>query len=67
MTKHIQVYRFRGAVACYIGRGETVYLTPRDARAFAWAISATAKDIDDRSFTMSMIGTFERDCEDGRD
>lgn len=38
-----QAHRFQDRVAVYIGTGETVYLTPRDARQLSRAINRIAK------------------------
>ena len=40
-----QVHRFRDKVAAYLGSGETVYLTPKEAAAFARALNAAAREI----------------------
>ena len=39
-----QVHRFRHAVAAYLGKGETTYLSPKDARKLARALIACARD-----------------------
>ena len=41
----MQVHRLRDAVAVYLDTGETVYLTPKDAKRLASAINRTARDI----------------------
>ena len=48
-----QVHRFGDAVALYLGTGETVYLTPREARQFTRAINRVAKSCDAESFSES--------------
>lgn len=61
-----QVHRFRDSVAVWIGTGETVYMTPRDARRFARAINKAAKSCESESFADSTCGTAAFDFEDGR-
>lgn len=51
----IQVHRFRDHVATYVGTGETVYLTPKQARAFARALNAACRDVDTTPFVESGI------------
>lgn len=48
-----QVHRFRDAVALHLGTGETVYLTPREARQVTRAINRVAKSCDSESFAES--------------
>jgi hypothetical protein len=48
-----QVHRFGDSVGCYIGTGETVYLSARDARAFGLALLKVATSIDKESFVDS--------------
>lgn len=48
-----QVHRFGDAVALYLGTGETVYLTPREARKFTRAINRVAKSCDSEGFAQS--------------
>lgn len=40
-----QVHRYRGRVAVYLDGGKTVYLFPKEAKALARALNATARDI----------------------
>ena len=54
-----QVHRFHDNVAVYIGTGETVYLSPHQARELGQALIDTANDCDDCKFTDSKIGTFD--------
>ena len=65
--KFVQVHRFHEAVALFAGKGETVYLTPLDARLLGEALIIAADDAETRKFTESACGTFQRHCEDGRD
>lgn len=59
-----QVHRFRDKVAAYLGSGETVYMTPQDARWFARQLNAAARDIKERpNFCDSQFGTAERKIE----
>ena len=53
-----QVHRFRDTVAVYIGKGETVYMTPHQARELGQALIDTADDIDKVKFTESTLPTF---------
>lgn len=48
MQDHIicsQVHRFHGHVALYVDNGQTVYITPADARTLADALNACADDV----------------------
>ena len=56
---NVQTHRFHGAVALYVGRGETVYLSPQNARCLARAINKVAKSCETESFQESTCGTFE--------
>ena len=48
-----QVHRFRDRVAVYAGKGETVYLSPKNARKMARALNAAARSCDKESFADS--------------
>lgn len=48
-----QVHRFRDMVAVYIGTGETVYLSPKEARQMTRAINRVAKSCDQEPFSES--------------
>lgn len=52
-----QVHRFRDYIAVYIGTGETVYLDPKQARAFSRAINKVCKSCETESFSQSTCGT----------
>ena len=52
-----QVHRFHDCVAIYIGTGETVYLTPKEARQLARAINKTARSCDREEFRDHTAGT----------
>lgn len=52
-----QVHRFGDAVAVYLGTGETVYLTPQEARKFTRAINRAARSCERESFVDSTCGT----------
>ena len=54
-----QVHRFRDTVAGYLGTGETIYLTPKEARALAKALNACARSIEKESFVNSTFKTFK--------
>lgn len=54
-----QVHRYRDSVAVYLGKGQTVYLTPKEARQFARAINKTAKSCQSETFAQSTCGTTE--------
>lgn len=56
---HVQIHRFRGSVAVYVGRGETAYLSPKDAKTLAKALTRAAKSCETESFVDSTCGTFE--------
>ena len=63
---YVQVHRFRSAVALAAGKGETIYLTPKDARRIARALNAAARSCDREPFHESTVGTFSAQCADGR-
>jgi hypothetical protein len=48
-----QVHRFRDKVAVYVGGGQTVYFTPKEARKLARAINAAARSCERESFADS--------------
>lgn len=52
-----QVHRFRDRVAAYLGNGETVYMTPKEARQLARALNRVAKSCETESFGESTCGT----------
>ena len=62
-----QVYRFHDSVAVHLGKGETVYLRPIDARKLAIALNAAQLDCLSCKFTESTLGTVSFDTPDGRD
>lgn len=61
-----QVHRFRECVTIWLGTGETVYLSAKDARKLSGAINKTARDIEARSFGNSQCGTHSFEFQDGR-
>lgn len=56
-----QIHRFRECVAVSLGTGETVYLTPVEAKKIAKAMRACALEIDKKSFADSTVGTVNVD------
>jgi hypothetical protein len=48
-----QVHRFRDKVAVYVGKGETVYMSPKNARRLAGALNAAARSCDREPFAQS--------------
>lgn len=56
-TKTAQVHRFRDRVAASLGSGETVYLTATEARTFARALNAVAREVGRKPFGSSTVGT----------
>lgn len=54
-----QVHRFHDFVALYVGTGETVYLTPAQARQLSRAINKAAKSCETETFAQSTCGTSE--------
>ncbi|ATW58300.1 hypothetical protein CNR37_00093 [Pseudomonas phage ventosus] len=54
-----QVHRFREKVAIYLANGETVYLTPKEAKEVAKALNGAAKDIKQHSFSASEFRTVQ--------
>lgn len=43
--KHAQVHRFGDCIAMFLSEGETVYMTPQDARKIAKALNACSRDV----------------------
>ena len=62
--KMAQVHRFGDCVAAYLGDGQTVYMTPADARKFAKALNACARDVGAAKFTSGTFRTVELDFAD---
>jgi hypothetical protein len=52
-----QIHRFGDSVAGWLGTGETVYMTPADARKIGKALIAAAKDVEACKFTESPFKT----------
>ena len=52
-----QVHRFRDTVAVYVGGGETVYMSAKNARKLARALNAAARSCDQETFAESTCGT----------
>lgn len=62
-----QIHRFGDKVAVYLGSGETVYLTVKEAVAISNAIINCAGDIgDNQSFADSQCGTFNLEIDGSR-
>jgi hypothetical protein len=55
--KQAQVHRFRDHVAAFLANGETVYLTPKEARAFARALNKAARSCDRETYIANTVGT----------
>jgi hypothetical protein len=58
-----QVHRFRDNVAAYLGKGETVYLTPMEADALGDAFKRAAESCRSEGFAKSTFGTFTIELE----
>ena len=54
-----QVHRFHDSVSLWIGTGDSVYLTPADARSLAAALLIAVEDAETRPFVASTCGTKE--------
>ena len=60
-----QVHRFGDRVAAYLGNGSTTYLTPSEARKFAKALNAAAREISQGvHFCDSTVGTVQIELKD---
>ena len=60
--KTAQIHRFRDLVAAYLGSGETVYLTPLDARHLAQGLIEAARDVERQpDFSASQFASREYD------
>ena len=62
--KYTQIHRFGDTVAMYLGEGETVYLTPKQAKEIAKALNACAKDCKDKTYLSGTFSTKEFTLED---
>lgn len=58
MTQTAQIHRFRDKVAIYVGTGETVYLTPREAYQLGQHLTIFAQDCEFVEFVDSDKSTF---------
>lgn len=52
-----QVHRFRDTVGAWLGTGQTVYLSPAEARAMARALIKAARSVDRERFADSSGNT----------
>ena len=52
-----QIHRFRDAVAVYVGTGETVYLTPDQAKIIGGFLRDCAEDCERHKFSESLFST----------
>jgi hypothetical protein len=52
-----QVHRFRDNVAAWLGTGETVYMSPQEAKRLAKALNKVAKSCQTENFSESTCGT----------
>lgn len=59
MTTKAQIHRFGDTVAVYVENGQTVYLTPEDARELAYELAKCANDCEARKFAHSRYVTKE--------
>ena len=58
--KTAQIHRYGDKVAIYIGTGQTVYLTPKEAKAIAKVLNAGARNIrEEPKFSQSNFKTVE--------
>lgn len=63
---HAQVHRFRDAVGLYVGTGETVYISAKDARKIAKALQTVARSCDRETFVESTCGTHSFEMESAK-
>jgi len=56
--KTTQVHRHHDTVAIYVGFGQTVYLSPEQAKKLSLSLEITAEDIEACKFTESRVGIF---------
>ena len=58
--KTAQIHRYGDKVAIYIGTGQTVYLTPEEAKAIAKVLNACARNVkEEPKFSHSNFKTVE--------
>lgn len=62
--KTAQIHRFGDCVAMFLSNGETVYMTPKDARKIAKNLNACARDVKHAKFVDGTFKTFEIDLTD---
>jgi len=53
------LHRFHNTVAIYLGDGETIYLTPKEARKIAAGLFKFARDIETKDFSDSQVHTID--------
>ncbi|QYW06540.1 hypothetical protein uav_009 [Pseudomonas phage UAVern] len=61
-----QIHRFRDKVAIYLANGETVYLSPEEAKTIGQALNAAAVDIENNTFVQSTFSTVHIPLSDKR-
>lgn len=59
-----QVHRFGDCVALYVGTGQTVYVTPADAKCIAKTLNRAATDVTQSTFQNSKFTTTKFDFAD---
>ena len=64
MIKTAQLHRFGDCVVMYLSKGETVYMTPKDAIRLAKHLTACSKDIKSNRFVNGTFPTVEMTLED---
>lgn len=62
--KTAQIHRFGDCIAMYLSNGETVYMTPQDARKIAKNLNACARDIKQAKYINGTFKTFELELAD---
>lgn len=59
MTKLAQIHRFGDCIAMFLSTGETVYMTPKDARTIAKNLNACARDVKQARYVDGTFKTFD--------
>ena len=62
--KTAQIHRFGDCVAMFLSTGETVYMTPKDARKIAKNLNACSRDVKQSKYSNGTFKTFSIELQD---
>lgn len=60
----VQIHRYGDCVAMHLGKGQTVYITPKEAKEIAKQLNQCAKDISSAKFVNSQFVTYSKQLKD---